>query len=263
MEENNQNPSISNTPPVQASPTEQIPAAPPPPTKPKFKLTILISVIIFLIVIGTVSAAYLFLNDSNKQKACTMEAKICPDGSTVGRTGPNCEFSPCPSSQAPQGKPTDSTANWKTYNATNVYNLSYPLDKYSIRSGAANLNALWPGPIIIDPNDSFSQGDRITIIVYNNIDNLSLTNPKGLFTDSAISRCVNEAINGREIKQTVLDGQKAFEMDSCSSGLIGTKRQIISVHNNNVFSFIVEGSSQSEEINNLGAQILSSFKFSK
>ena len=29
--------------------------------------------------------------------ACTMEAKICPDGSAVGRTGPNCEFSPCPS----------------------------------------------------------------------------------------------------------------------------------------------------------------------
>lgn len=30
-------------------------------------------------------------------KACTMEAKLCPDGSYVGRTGPNCEFSPCPS----------------------------------------------------------------------------------------------------------------------------------------------------------------------
>jgi heat shock protein HslJ len=28
--------------------------------------------------------------------ACTMEAKICPDGSAVGRTGPNCEFAPCP-----------------------------------------------------------------------------------------------------------------------------------------------------------------------
>lgn len=29
-------------------------------------------------------------------KACTMEALICPDGSSVGRTGPNCEFAPCP-----------------------------------------------------------------------------------------------------------------------------------------------------------------------
>jgi putative hemolysin len=30
-------------------------------------------------------------------KACTEEAKICPDGSAVGRVGPNCEFAPCPS----------------------------------------------------------------------------------------------------------------------------------------------------------------------
>ena len=28
--------------------------------------------------------------------ACTMEAKLCPDGSAVGRVGPKCEFAPCP-----------------------------------------------------------------------------------------------------------------------------------------------------------------------
>ncbi|MFV8755282.1 hypothetical protein ACNOYE_32430 [Nannocystaceae bacterium ST9] len=28
--------------------------------------------------------------------ACTEEAKVCPDGSAVGRGGPNCEFAPCP-----------------------------------------------------------------------------------------------------------------------------------------------------------------------
>jgi hypothetical protein len=30
--------------------------------------------------------------------ACTQEAKICSDGSAVGRTGPNCEFAKCPDS---------------------------------------------------------------------------------------------------------------------------------------------------------------------
>lgn len=30
------------------------------------------------------------------QKACTLEAKLCPDGSSVGRSGPNCEFKECP-----------------------------------------------------------------------------------------------------------------------------------------------------------------------
>ncbi len=32
---------------------------------------------------------------------CTMEAKICPDGSSVGRSGPKCEFAPCPAAAAP------------------------------------------------------------------------------------------------------------------------------------------------------------------
>ncbi len=36
--------------------------------------------------------------------ACPQEAKICPDGTGVGRTGPNCEFSPCPTQQVGQGK---------------------------------------------------------------------------------------------------------------------------------------------------------------
>jgi len=33
--------------------------------------------------------------------ACTQEAKECPDGSYVGRTGPNCEFAACPTSPNP------------------------------------------------------------------------------------------------------------------------------------------------------------------
>ncbi len=35
---------------------------------------------------------------SGSPLACTTEAKICPDGSSVGRTGPNCEFAACPAS---------------------------------------------------------------------------------------------------------------------------------------------------------------------
>jgi hypothetical protein len=36
------------------------------------------------------------VGDTKGGVVCTMEAKLCPDGSYVGRTGPNCEFSPCP-----------------------------------------------------------------------------------------------------------------------------------------------------------------------
>lgn len=33
---------------------------------------------------------------TEEPQACTLDAKICPDGSTVGRTGQNCEFAACP-----------------------------------------------------------------------------------------------------------------------------------------------------------------------
>jgi hypothetical protein len=36
------------------------------------------------------------INKSADSVACTMEAKICPNGSAVGRSGPKCEFAPCP-----------------------------------------------------------------------------------------------------------------------------------------------------------------------
>jgi len=31
-----------------------------------------------------------------KHYECTAEARACPDGSAVGRAGPNCEFAKCP-----------------------------------------------------------------------------------------------------------------------------------------------------------------------
>ena len=40
--------------------------------------------------------AWWMRRDDSGQVACTQEAKLCPDGSYVGRTGPKCEFAPCP-----------------------------------------------------------------------------------------------------------------------------------------------------------------------
>lgn len=44
-----------------------------------------------------------FLNKTDNGEAqvmCTMDAMMCPDGSSVGRTGPSCEFAPCPGADA-------------------------------------------------------------------------------------------------------------------------------------------------------------------
>ncbi len=52
-------------------------------------------VIVAVVVVVCLGAGYWYLNQP-EQRGCTMEAKLCPDGSAVGRSGPNCEFAPCP-----------------------------------------------------------------------------------------------------------------------------------------------------------------------
>jgi|GEM_PF-1203793 len=57
------------------------------------KKILLVALVIILIPVGF----YLFKSANNTGPvACTMEARICPDGTAVGRTGPSCDFSPCP-----------------------------------------------------------------------------------------------------------------------------------------------------------------------
>ncbi|VVB98433.1 Uncharacterised protein [uncultured archaeon] len=47
--------------------------------------------------IGILALSLLFFGCINtSEKACTQEAKLCSDGSYVGRTGPNCTFAACP-----------------------------------------------------------------------------------------------------------------------------------------------------------------------
>ncbi len=78
-------------------------------TKGFANVIIIIGVIAVIAVLGFSFKSKIFHNqDINKDTnnggekvACTLEAKICPDGSAVGRTGPNCEFAECPKIPAP------------------------------------------------------------------------------------------------------------------------------------------------------------------
>lgn len=45
---------------------------------------------------GTCTSTQTCTNNNCVISACPADAKQCPDGSYVGRTGPNCEFAPCP-----------------------------------------------------------------------------------------------------------------------------------------------------------------------
>ena len=68
-----------------------------------------------IILVSVLGVAFIFLagfvlgkivhnptrNPAKDGVSCTMEARICPDGSAVGREGPNCEFPECPGEGVP------------------------------------------------------------------------------------------------------------------------------------------------------------------
>jgi hypothetical protein len=70
-------------------------------------------IVLVLLVLVLLGGAFYFLRTlpdqaiipvANDPVACTQEAKLCPDGSSVGRTGANCAFAECPTPPVTQVK---------------------------------------------------------------------------------------------------------------------------------------------------------------
>lgn len=77
---------------------------------------------IIVIVIVLIIGGLVWYNSARSPMAneepvsCTQEAKLCPDGSYVGRTGPQCQFAVCPGMDS-----------WKTFTDTsNGVTFRYP-----------------------------------------------------------------------------------------------------------------------------------------
>jgi hypothetical protein len=55
--------------------------------------------VVLILVVGVAGFAYRYVIEKPMPQetvtACTEEARVCPDGSSVGRTGPNCSFAAC------------------------------------------------------------------------------------------------------------------------------------------------------------------------
>lgn len=72
------------------------------------------AVVAVLACMAMLVAAYIFLAGPENAQApsgpvtCTLEARQCPDGTYVGRSGSRCEFAPCPreSAQVPAPRPS-------------------------------------------------------------------------------------------------------------------------------------------------------------
>lgn len=94
-----------------------------------------------------------------KPLACTMEVKVCPDGSAVGRTGPNCEFAECP-------VVVDPIADWQTYtNNEYGFEVKYPLDWIFYAKNDKFLIVNFCGPSYATENDCSVAGLNHTPVV--------------------------------------------------------------------------------------------------
>src|SRR3989344_4617852 len=62
-------------------------------------------------------------NTPAEPQPCTLEAKLCPDGSSVGRVGPDCEFAPCPE-ELKQSEINFAPMSSDVSGAAKVYNFS-------------------------------------------------------------------------------------------------------------------------------------------
>lgn len=104
----------SNSPQsVQPIPQASPPPIPPMQTKKHIHTSAFVFLGVLLLGLGGLGGYYLITNQLPflTTKACTMEAKLCPDGSSVGRTGPNCEFAPCPNPTGASPFPSGSSDN--------------------------------------------------------------------------------------------------------------------------------------------------------
>ncbi|GEM_PF-1909624 len=58
------------------------------------KIAVAVGIIVLIIGVGIAISQFPKYFEP-EPVACTMEARLCPDGSYVGRTGPKCEFTEC------------------------------------------------------------------------------------------------------------------------------------------------------------------------
>jgi hypothetical protein len=178
-----------------------------------------------------------------------LEAKICPDGTSVGRTGPNCEFAACPSATP------NPTAEWTDF-SSKYFTLSFKVPSgYSVED-SANIILIGKSPILhpeIGGDNAFFRLERYSV---STTKNSVLRSIQALQKDpQGIGR---GTISSVEMGSVVVDGS-SFTSYIVHYTQGGTEFGAIFDASHLTFT-IAKGE---DDISSIGYQILSTFKFSR
>jgi len=99
--------------------------------------------------------------------ACTQEAKLCSDGSAVGRTGPNCEFSACPAGSVEVG--ASAKINQKVINKGVSIT---PMQVVSDSRCPSDVTCIWAGEILV--KIKLEKGSETSIVELKEGENASI-----------------------------------------------------------------------------------------
>lgn len=191
--------------------------------------------------------------------ACTMEAKICPDGSTVGREGPNCEFKECPVvNTAPSANNSLKTYTNDKYGFSFQYPSDWVLTENSddkivyLRSPETKI-LLDQGKV--DPAYSID----FSVVFGQNVNSESI---KG--GDTTNYKNLNDLLTSKnsdiqKVGEIAIDNHQAYEISSGGQGL----SYGIMIEYKGIYLLLFSTAWDKTKLNSDQKQILSSFKFTK
>lgn len=110
------------------------------------------------------------ISPSPEPVACTEEAKICPDGTAVGRMPPNCEFQECPTTDIPEGKTFTGTISRLSYDChmdgicgIGVGKSFVIVDKGEGAPGESRVKGTYPDDLMDENKKSYYLGKEVEV----------------------------------------------------------------------------------------------------
>ena len=179
-----------------------------------------------------------------EKKACTQEAKQCPDGSYVSRTGQNCEFAACPEEDFINSR------NWKIYkNKEYGFEMSYP----------GNLLAEDSNPKFDYSKGINFRGEgksflRIFIKIYDKV----------LYGLDEVEK-TNDDYPGERLETNKVDvnGIPTVKIKFSGTSQSGSFDEVYFIKNNAAFAFYFSTVGSARDISEEENKIISSLKFAK